>query len=302
MATLLSGCASVTPHPVDVAASQWIEARIAHEGAERRYRLFVPSGLHGPRHLPLVVMLHGCTQNPEDFATGTEMNAAAEREGVIVAYPEQPVTANPRTCWNWFDSAHQKTDAGEPALIAAITRAVISSHVVDSRRVYVAGISAGGAMAAIMGATYPELYTGVGVHSGVPFAAATTVAGALAAMQGRPRQPLALPFAPGSRRPALILIHGDADVVVSSANPALIAQQWQASASNAIHDAGATGGREWKRWRTRDGRVEAWSVSGLGHAWSGGNSAGTFADAAGPPASDAMLRFFLAHASSARGN
>lgn len=294
-AAITSGCAPVT-RIVDGGGGQWLESVLPLEGGTRRYRLYVPSAWDGRRRLPLVVMLHGCTQNPEDFAAGSGMNESAEREGVLVAYPEQPATANARTCWNWFDSAHQHAGAGEPAIIAAITRAVMAERNADPGRVYVAGLSAGGAMAAIMGVTYAELYAGAGIHSGVPFAAATTVAQALPAMQGKPSGPLTTPFRGGARPPALIVLHGESDAVVSPANAELIAQQWHAaSGSDGLRDSGTTQGYPWRRWRARDGRVELWKVDGLGHAWSGGSTAGSFADPGGPRAADAMLHFFLAH-------
>lgn len=274
---------------------RWLEDVIPADDGTRRYRVYVPSAWDGRRRLPLVIMLHGCTQNPEDFATGSTMNEAAEREGVVVVYPEQPARANSRTCWNWFDSAHQAAGKGEPAIIAAVTRAVLANWNADPQRVYVAGLSAGGAMAAIMGVAYPRLYAGVGIHSGVPFAAATSVAHALPAMHGKPAGPLVVPFAPGAARPALIVLHGDSDGVVSPLNAELIAEQWRASGSAAARDSGTTAGHAWSRWRDRPARVELWRIGGLGHAWSGGNPAGTFADANGPRAADVMLRFFLTH-------
>ncbi len=299
-AALTSGCAPVT-RIVDSGGGRWLDSVLPLEGGTRRYRLYIPSAWDGRRRLPLVVMLHGCTQNPEDFAAGSAMNESAEREGVLVAYPEQPATANVRTCWNWFDSAHQHAGAGEPAIIASITRAVMADRNADPGRVYVAGISAGGAMAAIMGVAYPELYAGVGIHSGVPFAAATSVAQALPAMQGKPVGALVAPFAPSARKPALIVLHGESDAIVSPANAELIAAQWRANSSAAARDSGVSGGYAWKLWRDHDARVELWMISGLGHAWSGGNSAGTFADANGPRAADVVLQFFLAHPASESG-
>lgn len=298
-AVIASGCAPVTQGSGSVPAGRWLEGEATAAGATRRYLLFVPSAWDGTRRLPLVVMLHGCTQDAEDFAIGSRMNEAAERAGALVAYPEQPPGANARTCWNWFDAAHQTRGTGEPAVIAAITREVIAARRADARRVHVAGISAGGAMAAIMGVTYPDIYAGVGIHSGVPFAAAKSIGQALEAMQGKLPAPLAMPFADGARRPALILLHGEADAVVSPANADLIARQWHVAAADVAHEAGTTQGYAWRRWRTRDGSAEGWKVAGLGHAWSGGNPAGSYADSSGPPAAEAMLRFFLAHSSSA---
>ncbi|MEM5372961.1 PHB depolymerase family esterase, partial [Paraburkholderia azotifigens] len=195
---------------------------LAHSNAagRRQYRLYVPAGAAG-EPLPLIVMLHGCTQDADDFATGTRMNALAERHRFLVAYPVQPQQANPSKCWNWFKPNDQRRERGEPSLIAGITRDIIAAHNVDPGRVYIAGMSAGGAMAAIMATEYPEIYAAAGVHSGLPPACAHDLPSALAAMKGgkgagksmRGRREATL----APRRP-MIVFHGDADTTVHITN------------------------------------------------------------------------------------
>src|SRR5471032_1812951 len=198
----------------------------ANAAGHRSYKLYVPKH-HSDQPLPLVVMLHGCTQDADDFAAGTQMNALAERDGCIVAYPVQPQGANASKCWNWFKPADQRRDSGEPALIAGITREVMSKHAVDPARVFVAGLSAGGAMAAIMIQAYPDLYAAAGVHSGLPAGSARDLPSALAAMRGGLRAKSAAPHAPA--RP-VIVFHGDADQTVHPSNAADILRDFGAAA------------------------------------------------------------------------
>ena len=272
----------------------------ANAACQRNYRLYVPSNYQN-EPLPLVVMLHGCTQNADDFAAGTQMNAQAEQHNCIIAYPIQPQGANPSKCWNWFSPSDQQHDRGEPSLIAGITRDVMASHRVDPKRVYVAGLSAGGAMAAIMLRTYPELYAAAGVHSGLPYASAHDLPSALAAMRGgkpngtRRRDNGNGLSADEPKRP-LIVFHGDADATVHASNATELVRGFgvDAPAERKV----LAGRRESTVKRlTSDCGVDAelWTIHGAPHAWAGGSQHGSYTDPAGPDASAEMMRFFLAH-------
>ena len=278
-----------------------------HTQASRtlRYKLYVPPG-HADRPLPLVVMLHGCTQNPDDFAAGTAMNELACEQGFIVLYPAQSQDANPQRCWNWFKHNHQQRGSGEPAVIAGMTQAVIKAHAIDPRRVYIAGLSAGGAMAAIVAAAYPDVFAAAGVHSGLPGGSASDVAGALAVMSsGEPGLAMGakagVPYAPASSRMAVptIVFHGDQDHTVHPRNGEKVIAAALAghSAAAQVEQGRAGGGRSFTRRVHRDaaGRnvAEHWVVHGAGHAWSGGRAEGSYTDASGPDATREMLRFFL---------
>ena len=279
--------------PVDPGPSgQFISGSHTEAAGTRAYKLFIPPANSG-QALPLVVMLHGCTQNPDDFAAGTGMNEAALKRGFYVLYPAQTQHANSSRCWNWFKHNHQKRGRGEPALLAGMTRDVMSRYNIDPQRVYVAGLSAGGAMAAILGDAYPDLFAAVGVHSGLPTGSATNVQTALNAMKIG-----AAASARTTASPPTIVFHGDQDATVHPANGEQVVAA-SAGASRPEHKrARSNNGREYTQrvYKETGGRVvaEHWAVHGAGHAWSGGSARGSYTDAKGPDATEEMLRFFFA--------
>jgi poly(hydroxyalkanoate) depolymerase family esterase len=259
----------------------------------RTYKLYVPES-YAPGGA-LVVMLHGCKQHPDDFAAGTGMNALAEEHGCLVAYPAQSKNANGSNCWNWFQAGDQRREGGEPSIIAAIARDILRDYKADPARVYVAGLSAGGAMAAILASEYPDLFAAAGIHSGLPTGAAHDVPSAFAAMQKGTLKAGRAASIP------LIVFHGDADKTVHPRNgQAVLAQRTAGRASGASVEKGkATNGRGYTRAIHRDSTgkllAEHWTVHGSGHAWSGGSRRGSYTDPQGPDASREMLRFFLQH-------
>jgi poly(hydroxyalkanoate) depolymerase family esterase len=280
--------------------TRFVEGTFSNAAGSRTYKLFVPSHSQG-QQFPLVVMLHGCTQSPDDFAAGTRMNTAAEEYDCFVIYPEQATSANHSKCWNWFNATDQNRDQGEPSLIAGITRQVMNEYNIDAKRVYVAGLSAGGAAAAIMGATYPDLYAAVGVHSGLACGAARDLPSALMAMKqgghagafsSTGRERIAVPT---------IVFHGDNDKTVHPRN----GDQVLASSVDGFDKdlvivterGSASGGHAYSRTTHADpnGAIlfEQWSIHGAGHAWSGGSPSGSYTDPRGPDATREMLRFFL---------
>ena len=271
---------------------QFIGASYTNEAGTRDYKLYVPGSYTG-QPAPLLVMLHGCTQHPDDFALGTGMNLVAEESGCLVAYPAQSLQANTSRCWNWVIALDQQRGQGEPSLIAGITRDVMERYLVDRGRVYVAGLSAGGAMAAIMGTLYPELYAAVGVHSGLPFAAAHDLPTAMAAMKGDFRR-----HHGGDKALPIIVFHGDKDTTVHPANgDALIAgRRRDPQETVAVEPGLMPDGHAFTRTvhRQPDGAIHAehWVVHGSGHAWSGGDARGSYTDGKGPDASREMMRFF----------
>jgi poly(hydroxyalkanoate) depolymerase family esterase len=287
--------------------------RFTCDTGSMHYKLFIPAGIDAAAP-PLIVMLHGCTQSPDDFARGTRMNALAQEHGYVVAYPAQAKNKNAGKCWNWFRSRDQQRGQGEPAILAALTRHLLKEHGLDERRVYVAGLSAGGAMAAVLASTYPDVYAAIGVHSGLPFGAAHDLPSAFAAMkQGSGKSASDVPSARMDPVPAIVF-HGDRDTTVDPCNGAAVIEQCMATARSVndpevdpmratVERGSVPGGRTYTRtiFTNVAGSVvaEQWLVHGAGHAWFGGDAAGSYTDPSAPDASDHMLRFFSACARSA---
>ena len=278
------------------AGAQFLADTFTNEAGSRPYKLYVPSSYRTGQLLPLVVMLHGCTQSPDDFAIGTRMNEIAEEQNFLVVYPGQVGSANMQKCWNWFKEADQRRGAGEPSIIAGMTRKVIDNYSVDPNQVFLAGLSAGGAAAAIMGNAYPDLYAAIGVHSGLPCGAATDMPSAFHAM----RQGAAGATAGLERgRPVpTIVFHGDRDTTVNPRNGDAVAAQAAGSARlrARLEKGRVPGGHSFTRAVHADaaGRpvVEQWVLHGAQHAWAGGSPEGSYTDPHGPDASREMVRFF----------
>jgi poly(hydroxyalkanoate) depolymerase family esterase len=292
----LRGPIGRAPHIVPE-GTRFIAGAFSNAAGSRTYKLFVPSRAQG-QPLPLVVMLHGCTQSPDDFAAGTRMNFLAEEQNCFVVYPEQPSGANQAKCWNWFRTGDQRRGGGEPSLIAGITCQIMRDHAIDPKRVYVAGLSAGGAAAAIMGATYVDLYAAVGIHCGLACGAASDLPSAFVAMrQGNGSEAIGNA---GSPVPTIVF-HGDRDTTVHPNNgDRIIEQSAQAtSPTTKVLRGRVPHGHAYTRTILTDGGglaiSEHWNIHGAGHAWSGGSPAGSYTDPRGPDATREMLRFFLEH-------
>jgi poly(hydroxyalkanoate) depolymerase family esterase len=299
-----NGCTADLPALPGAAApirpGRFITGSYTSHAGGRPYRLYIPAH-DAPRSFALIVMLHGCAQTSDDFAAGTRMNSLADAHRFFVLYPEQTQAANGSRCWNWFTRSDDPLTRGEAAIIAGMTRRIMGRYRIDPRRVYVAGLSAGGAMAAVLAATHPALYAAVGIHSGLANGSAHDVASAFAAMQG-------LPAAQGSDAGVgpppqpVIVFHGDRDTTVHPRNGQQVMSQSvghgaTASAAATIERGRVSDGHAYTRTVHRDaaGRsaLEHWLVHGAGHAWSGGSPSGSFTDPDGPDAAREMIRFFF---------
>ncbi|MFI5301413.1 MAG: alpha/beta hydrolase family esterase, partial [Polyangiales bacterium] len=277
--------------------------------------LYVPASVSSATSAPLVVMLHGCDESPADFELGAAMNALADAHGFLVAYPAEPSSANVLRCWNWFLAADQARGAGEPAWIASVVPDVASDHKVDPKAVFVAGISSGAAMAVILGATYPDVFAAIGVHSGLEYAAATDATSAFNAQSSGGPAPKtqgdAAFAAMGSvaRAVPALVIHGDADTTVNVTNASQVIAQWaetdtragdtiSTTATTSVD--GTAGGRTFTHTTYADTKsgatmLELYLVHGLNHAWSGGTAGAPYTDSQGPSASTLLWTFFDAH-------
>ncbi len=301
---------------------RWQQGRFVGAAGSRSYRVYIPAGLRRTSFAPLLLALHGCGQNGLDFATGTRFNDLADKHRFVVVYPEQTGSHNGQRCWNWFRPAHQSRGSGEPAILAGIVRSVVAetgSWRIDAERIYVAGISAGGAMAVVLAATYPELFAAVGVHSAPPYRSAGGPADALSAMRGATAVPPANPDQ-AVPMPPMVVFQGTADGTVRPANALRVADQWlsfrlASSGSGrvvptvgqprttrvaAARPASARSRRAHQvtRWYAGGRKVlEVWLVQGLGHGWSGGSADGSYTDPRGPRASTEMWNFLAAHRS-----
>jgi len=310
---------SITLYAPEAQAAGSFTSATAPDG--RVYKIYVPSGYQAGTAVPLVLMLPGCTQDPDQFATGTEMNTYAEQYNFIVAYPDQPTTANPNKCWNWFEPAHQARGSGEPKSLVGVVNHIKSRYSIDSNRVYVAGLSSGGAMAVILGATYPDVFAAIGVGSGLEYKAATSMVEAFIAMSNGGPDPVAQGNAAynamGSykRVVPVIVFHGTADYTVATVNGHQVLSQWaqtndrasDGSDNNNIDDVAdetingqVPGGRSYTRYVYKDSTtgqivMEKYIVNSMGHAWSGGSSQGSYTDPSGPKASLLMWEFFMNH-------
>ena len=302
------------------ATGRFVDGTFTSDAGTRRWRLWVPAGYDGRTRLPLVVLLHGCTQDPDDIARGTRVTEHADRLNVLVLLPEQPESANAKKCWNWYDASHQQRDAGEPSLIAGMTRKTLGDWAVDPDRIYVAGISAGAAMASVMAVAYPDLFAAAGLHSGIPYRAASNVMEGVAAMSRGASEPTKLAsiavadMGPRARAIPVIIVQGAGDAVVKPINADHTRDMWLAMnalasggsssessrvkpSSEQRRDAGGLTAVEscYRSLRSTTGcDVTTLVVEGLGHAWSGGSKAGTFTDERGPDATHAILTFLLA--------
>jgi poly(hydroxyalkanoate) depolymerase family esterase len=295
-------------------AGRWLRATWTGAAGSPAYEIYLPAGYRRTARVPLLLLLHGCDQGARQFVAATRFTTLADRHGFVLVAPSQSRVAQPGGCWRWYETAHQARGAGEPAVLAGITAAVLAEPArwrIDRSRVYVAGLSAGAGMALVLAAAYPDVFAAAGVHSSPPYRSATSGRNALPAMHGHgpSRRP-----ATGAGMAPLIVVHGVADTVVHVRAAEQVVDQWLAHDAARAAAAGGSppvtrsrtaarrsaDGRSFTvtAWYTARGRkrLEYWRVDGLGHAWSGGLRDASYSDPRGPRAATAMWRFFSAHA------
>ena len=325
----LSGCGSSDPvaSAAQSATGTFEAFSYTNEFGTRTYKVYVPASYDGTP-APLLVELHGCGSNADEESRWSRFNEFAEAHGLLVAYPEQDPNANGGRCWNWFQAEHQARDAGEPTLIAGITRAVMEGWNVDPRRVYLGGISAGGAMSDVMAVTYPDLYAAAMIYAGCEYKGGPTCLGSTGALSGDQSGAESIAaMGPRARTVPAIVIQGEADPLVPPANAELVVGQFLAIADtvdDGTNDGSVSrtpaqstsgqvpGGHAYSVDIYRDASgcklVERWLVEDMGHMWSQGKSAdppttrdAAFIDPLGPDVTTATLEFLLSHPMPASG-
>jgi poly(hydroxyalkanoate) depolymerase family esterase len=313
VALLVTGVA-LLPGAANAATGKLTSGDYASTAGSQHYQLYIPSSYRAGTPMPLVVGLHGCTQTADSFRRLTRWDALAEAKGFMVAFPEQDPNSNKLKCWNFFQDGHMHRSAGEPVKIAELTRYLERSYAVDPHRVYASGLSAGGAMASIMAATYPDLFAAIGIGSGCEYAATAACAGYKSADPAAAAQAAYKEMGSNARPIPFIAFEGDADTTVPPVNADQLVEQWLLT--DDLADDGAQNGSVQTRpsktafgqvsggesYTTRtyldNGRTELaqyWVVHGMNHAWSGGDASQQYADPKGPDETAAMYAFFASH-------
>jgi poly(hydroxyalkanoate) depolymerase family esterase len=310
-AVLILVAAAIAPRP---AAASLIKRSFSSTNGSLTYQVYVPSGYKAGTAVPLIVALHGCTESADDFRQLTRFDELADAKNAIVVFPDKSSYADSTSCWNWYKTSHMQRGSGEPALIAGVTAEVRDAYTIDPHRIYAAGLSAGGAMASVMSATYPDVFAAAGIGSGCEYAAGASCAGYRGIDPESAGKQAFQAMGSQKRVVPAIIFQGDADKTVPEINAEQLVQQWQATddwaddgARNASIPAApmdskngtAAGGRAYSVKRYSDGHdnelIQFWVVHGMPHAWSGGCGCAAYADPAGPDESKEMYDFFMSH-------